>query len=91
LSKVVTLQVFIALALAAAEPSVDQASNVPSIALLLYLDEFAGIDEEVVDLAVLCANHSDQQNNGDSAVQALAQCGELTKTTADLRQPKNSE
>lgn len=86
-----SLHLIITLAFAAAESSADQAANTPSIELLLYLDEFSGIDEEVVDLAVLCAKQPDEQKDRDSTVQAWLQCDDFLETSAPLGKPLNKE
>jgi len=84
-----TFQALVTLALGAAEPVLEQPADAPSLAMLLYLEEFSGVDEQIVEFAMICKAHSDPQGTREQAVQALVQCAQLPEPSAHLPEPTN--
>jgi hypothetical protein len=84
LNEVLALNAFISLVMAAelaTEPpnnqTSDQRNDQPSMALLLYLDEFPDQDDDIVDLALICTNPSAQKNEQEAGLHAIVQCDSL--------------
>ncbi len=75
------LNAFVSLAMVAAELATgspdNQTSDRPSMALLLYLDEFPSQDDDMVDIALICTNEVVQQSEQDAGLHALVQCETL--------------
>ena len=84
LSKVSLLKALMLLVIAAAEPTAkrpsSQLSNQPSMALLLYLDEFPDQNDDMVDIALICTNEPPPKNDQAAGLRALVQCETLPST-----------
>ena len=61
------------------------------MALLLYLDEFAEIDEEILAQVAICSDPSAKASEQASAMQSLISCNNVPPNFAPTREPISRE